>query len=202
MQVSPRRRRRHLASGAASLQVSSPTAEPPTLAWQRLHGCDLSWKQPQTMQRAASASLRGRGAAPSAGRPGRARAALVVSGGARRGQIEPDAASLRSPRPSPPPPLPPPLVQVRASAAGQKEELKLVGPAPQRFAVAEGQLKNIASAAFPAAFRLGSGAFCSGYKSGCDSCLAACPTLHTHGRHLPSHVQRAWCPTMARSTPC
>ena len=39
-----------------------------------------------------------------------------------------------------------------------------MGPRPQRFTVAEGQLKNIASAAFPALFRLGSGALCSGYK--------------------------------------
>ncbi|EFN57564.1 hypothetical protein CHLNCDRAFT_59634 [Chlorella variabilis] len=48
--------------------------------------------------------------------------------------------------------------------AEQKQELQLVGPEPQRFVVAKGQLKEIASAAFPALMRLGSGAFTSGYS--------------------------------------
>lgn len=62
-------------------------------------------------------------------------------------------------------PIFPPLLQAQAEA-GQKD-VQLVGPKPQRFTVAEGQLKNIASAAFPALVRLGSGALCSGYRGGC-----------------------------------
>ena len=58
-------------------------------------------------------------------------------------------------------PLPP--AQAQGSAAEQKE-LKLVGPEPKRFEVAEGQLKNIATAAFPFLMRLGSGGFASGYS--------------------------------------
>lgn len=107
----------------------------------------------------------------------------------------------RSEAAHPPPPPPPCRHFVAVQAQQQKEELKLVGPEPQRFTVAEGQLQNsepaaafllntlahsahsltppppdtasplppslhpaVASAAFPAAFRLGSGALCSGYK--------------------------------------
>lgn len=50
------------------------------------------------------------------------------------------------------------------SSSAEPKELKLVGPEPQRFVVPEGQLKNIASAAFPALMRLGCGGFASGYK--------------------------------------
>jgi hypothetical protein len=46
----------------------------------------------------------------------------------------------------------------------EQQELRLVGPEPRRFAVAQGQLKDIASAAFPFLMRLGSGAFTSGYR--------------------------------------
>lgn len=53
---------------------------------------------------------------------------------------------------------------MQAQAEAGQKDVQLVGPRPQRFTVAEGQLKNIASAAFPALFRLGSGALCSGYK--------------------------------------
>ena len=56
-----------------------------------------------------------------------------------------------------------PLPQAQGSAAEQKE-LKLVGPEPKRFEVAQGQLKNIATAAFPFLMRLGSGGFASGYS--------------------------------------
>lgn len=52
----------------------------------------------------------------------------------------------------------------QAQAEKGQKDVQLVGPKPQRFTVAEGQLKNIASAAFPALFRLGSGALCSGYR--------------------------------------
>ncbi|PSC77062.1 hypothetical protein C2E20_0521 [Micractinium conductrix] len=55
--------------------------------------------------------------------------------------------------------------QQQQQEAAQQTELPLAGPEPRRFTVAEGQLKNIASAAFPALMRLGSGAFVSGYKS-------------------------------------
>eukprot|EP00775_Hariotina_reticulata_P008777 gene8777-8955_t len=43
--------------------------------------------------------------------------------------------------------------------------LKNAGPSPKRFAVADGQMNNVASAAFAAFPRLGSGGFASGYKS-------------------------------------
>lgn len=56
------------------------------------------------------------------------------------------------------------LATVKVQAEAGQKDVQLVGPRPQRFTVAEGQLKNIASAAFPALFRLGSGALCSGYK--------------------------------------
>ncbi|KAL4434125.1 hypothetical protein ABPG75_000566 [Micractinium tetrahymenae] len=46
----------------------------------------------------------------------------------------------------------------------EQQQVELKGPKPQPFTVAEGQLKNIASAAFPALMRLGSGVFASGYK--------------------------------------
>ena len=65
-----------------------------------------------------------------------------------------------------------PALQAQAQQQQQQQqqgsggrELPLVGPAPQRFAVAEGQTKEVASAAFPALMRLGSGAFCMGYKT-------------------------------------
>lgn len=52
----------------------------------------------------------------------------------------------------------------QAQAAEQKSgELRLIGPEPKRFAVAEGQTGLIASAALPALLRLGSGALCLGY---------------------------------------
>ena len=57
--------------------------------------------------------------------------------------------------------------QQQQQEAAQQTELPLAGPEPRRFTVAEGQLKNIASAAFPALMRLGSGAFVSGYKCVC-----------------------------------
>lgn len=45
------------------------------------------------------------------------------------------------------------------------ENMKLVGPDPQRFVVAEGQLQNIASAAFITMIRGGAGALALGYKT-------------------------------------
>lgn len=44
--------------------------------------------------------------------------------------------------------------------------LRNAGPEPQRFTVSDGQLQNIASAAWPAAVRLGAGGFASGYTPG------------------------------------
>lgn len=52
----------------------------------------------------------------------------------------------------------------QAQQQQQQEKLELIGPEPQRFVVAEGQLKSIASAAFPFLMRLGSGGFVSGYN--------------------------------------
>ena len=66
--------------------------------------------------------------------------------------------------------------------AEQKQELQLVGPEPQRFVVAKGQLKEIASAAFPALMRLGSGAFTSGYSGEpCGRCSYIAPASITCG---------------------
>lgn len=59
----------------------------------------------------------------------------------------------------------PPTRQAQAQQQQTAGELPLVGPKPQRFTVAEGQIKEVASAAFPALARLGSGAFCMGYKT-------------------------------------
>jgi len=42
---------------------------------------------------------------------------------------------------------------------------KNVGPEPQRFAVAEGALGNVATASVPTLLRLGAGAFCIGYDA-------------------------------------
>ncbi|KAI3438828.1 hypothetical protein D9Q98_001245 [Chlorella vulgaris] len=52
----------------------------------------------------------------------------------------------------------------KAQGSAQQKELQLIGPEPQRFAVAKGQLTTIASAAFPFLMRLGSGGFVSGYS--------------------------------------
>lgn len=46
------------------------------------------------------------------------------------------------------------------------DTLRNAGPDPKRFTVPQGQLGNIASAAFPFLVRLGSGGFASGYSSG------------------------------------
>jgi hypothetical protein len=58
---------------------------------------------------------------------------------------------------------------VQANASVQENigesDITLSGPKPQRFVVADGQLKNIAAAAFPAVARGGSGAFNVGYKA-------------------------------------
>ncbi len=51
---------------------------------------------------------------------------------------------------------------ITSSSSG---DVKLVGPEPQRFVVAEGQLKEIASAAFITMLRAGAGALTSGYKT-------------------------------------
>lgn len=56
-----------------------------------------------------------------------------------------------------------------ASASGGDQPadgLRDAGPAPRRFAVADGQLANVASAAFPFLVRLGTGGFASGYSAG------------------------------------
>ena len=58
----------------------------------------------------------------------------------------------------------PPVAQAASSTPVRREELPLVGPEPQRFVVAEGQLANVASAAWTALMRLGSGGFVSGYS--------------------------------------
>ena len=50
-------------------------------------------------------------------------------------------------------------------STASKKEIKLSGPEPQRFVVAEGELTNVASAAFCAVARLGSGVFALGYKN-------------------------------------
>ena len=50
-------------------------------------------------------------------------------------------------------------------SSSSSENMKLVGPEPQRFAVAEGQLQNIASAAFITMIRGGAGALALGYKT-------------------------------------
>ena len=49
--------------------------------------------------------------------------------------------------------------------SAERRDTTLTGPPPQKFAVAEGQLLNIASAAFAAAARGGCGAFAAGYSS-------------------------------------
>ncbi len=66
---------------------------------------------------------------------------------------------------NPPPNLPQAQQGAMMAEKGeQKQELRLVGPKPQRFVVAKGQLLEIASAAFPALMRLGSGVFTAGYS--------------------------------------
>lgn len=61
-----------------------------------------------------------------------------------------------------------PSSPLQAQQQQQQEQplTELKGPKPQPFTVAQGQLTNIASAAFPALMRLGSGVFASGYKGG------------------------------------
>jgi hypothetical protein len=46
------------------------------------------------------------------------------------------------------------------------DSLRNAGPDPKRFTVPDGQLANVAGAAFAALARLGSGGFASGYSSG------------------------------------
>lgn len=78
----------------------------------------------------------------------------------------------------------PPQAQQQQVEQQEQAQLELKGPKPQPFAVAEGQLKNIASAAFPALMRLGSGAFASGYKgewaAGRGERAAACSIPSAH----------------------
>ncbi len=71
-----------------------------------------------------------------------------------------------------------------AEKGEQKQDLKLVGPKPQRFVVGKGQLLDIASAAFPALMRLGSGVFTAGYSG-------ELPRLATAVLHL---LQTSWLP--------
>ncbi|GBF89778.1 hypothetical protein Rsub_02948 [Raphidocelis subcapitata] len=54
-------------------------------------------------------------------------------------------------------------------ASGERQPadgLRNAGPDPKRFTVADGQLLNIASAAFPFLIRAGTGGFASGYSTG------------------------------------
>lgn len=62
-----------------------------------------------------------------------------------------------------------PRRSVRAMASSQGDQpdgLRNAGPDPKRFTVPQGQLANVAGAAFPFLVRLGSGGFASGYSSG------------------------------------
>ena len=45
------------------------------------------------------------------------------------------------------------------------QQFKLIGPSPQRFTPAKGQLLDVAQAAFPSLTRLGSGGFVYGYTT-------------------------------------
>ncbi len=45
------------------------------------------------------------------------------------------------------------------------QTFKLIGPEPKRFTPAEGQLLDVAQAAFPSLTRLGSGGFVYGYNT-------------------------------------
>lgn len=85
-------------------------------------------------------------------------AAAAVAWTTRRRQLTPRASQQAQATPS------------SSTSVEQKEEqqgqLRLVGPEPQRFVVAKGQLKDVASAAFPMLMRLGSGAFVAGYSVG------------------------------------
>lgn len=57
-----------------------------------------------------------------------------------------------------------PTAPSQATGPATSSGLKNIGPTPQRFTVASGQLKNVASAAFPFIARLGSGGFNAGYS--------------------------------------
>lgn len=86
----------------------------------------------------------------------------------------PHSPATRLPAPShnPPPLLTPPLpsdIQPRPPSKHPQpgpDGLRNAGPDPKRFTVPEGQLANVASAAFPFIARLGMGALASGYSSG------------------------------------
>lgn len=54
----------------------------------------------------------------------------------------------------------------RSRRAPAQDGLRNAGPDPKRFTPAEGQIGNLATAAFPFLLRLGSGGFASGYSSG------------------------------------
>lgn len=55
--------------------------------------------------------------------------------------------------------------QQQQQTASPSTNVKLSGPEPKRFAVAEGELGRVGSAALAGVFRAGSGGFCFGYRS-------------------------------------
>ena len=59
----------------------------------------------------------------------------------------------------------PPTNVTRTRISASATDVELTGPAPQRFTVAEGELKNIATAAAGSIVRAGSGVFALGYSS-------------------------------------
>ena len=58
-----------------------------------------------------------------------------------------------------------PQVSAQQQQVNPAPEIRLVGPEPQRFTVAPGQLATVAGAAFGSLVRVGSGGFVSGYQS-------------------------------------
>lgn len=71
-----------------------------------------------------------------------------------------------------------------ASLAPISQEYTLIGPDPSRFSVSEGQLINVASAAFPGLMRLGMGGFAYGYRSGVEASDASYAVLKGMGRKV------------------
>jgi hypothetical protein len=88
-----------------------------------------------------------------------------------------------------------------STAQPPADGLRNAGPEAKRFTVADGQLGNIATAAFAALIRLGSGGFASGYSSGLKADDGSYGVLKAAGRSV-SEVRRQSTPSSASAGGC